>query len=343
MSNDIRLEKVTVKYGEKTAINAIDLCIPSNRVTVLIGPSGCGKSTTLRSINRLVKIKSGNIFYKDEDVQCYDPRILRLQMGYSIQSAGLIPHLSVEENVSLVPRLLGWSKDRQKTRSHELLRLVGLEPDEYAGKFPSELSGGEEQRTGVARALGADPPVLLMDEPFGSVDPLNREILQDEFIRIQRKLKKTVLFITHDLEEAVRLADHLVIMKDGNILQSGIPSDILASPSNEFVDKFLGPDRALKRLTLFTADQLMKSKEESLYNWILDNQQRPSGGEIRENGNIRRYSVNIQTQTVRPYSSLKECMARILSLGMPAVPVVDEQDRFAGEVRYEDIQRISLQ
>ncbi|MDA3850345.1 MAG: ABC transporter ATP-binding protein, partial [Spirochaetaceae bacterium] len=215
MKVSINLHKVEVHYGDKRALKGISLKIPNQRVTVLIGPSGCGKSTTLRCINGLVRPHKGVVEYRGQDIRQQDPTKLRREMGYAIQSAGLIPHMTVAQNVSLVPKLLGWDQSRRNRRSEELLELVGLSPGEFSHKYPSQLSGGEAQRCGVARALGADPPVLLMDEPFGAVDPINREILQDEFIAIQRKLKKTVVFVTHDLEEALRLADFLVIMQDG--------------------------------------------------------------------------------------------------------------------------------
>ncbi|AHC15512.1 ABC transporter ATP-binding protein [Salinispira pacifica] len=348
----IEMTDVGVHYGSKEALKQVNLKIPRNRVTVLIGPSGCGKSTTLRSINGLVPVSRGSITYPGLDTSLDDIVELRRNMGYAIQSVGLIPHLTVWENVSLVPHLLGWDKARRRERSSELLQLVKLDPGEYMEKFPSQLSGGEGQRVGVARALGADPHVLLMDEPFGAVDPLNRETLQDEFIRIQRKLKKTVIFVTHDLEEAVRLADYLVIMKDGEIVQADHPEAILAEPADEFVEQFLGPDRALKRLTLFTADQLSQplySPEgaaplpEGRCVWETDGAGIPVGVRAMVRGKEIRRSIEPGNQTVREYSSLKECMSRILSLGLPAVPVVDDDLTLRAELRYEHIQEVSLQ
>ncbi len=261
----LQADRISVRYGEIEALKEVCLQIPTNRVTVLIGPpSGCGKSTTLRCINALVKLSSGVITYGDESIQNMNETELRRSMGgYAIQSVGLMPHLSVEENVDLVPRLLGQERSgRGGERVERLLTLVRLDPPKiYRNKYPPhELSGGgEAQRVGgVARALGADPPVLLMDEPFGgAVDPLTREQLQDEFIRIQRQLKKTVIFVTHDIDEAIRLADYLVIMKDGGeVIQADTPPEqILSSPQDDFVERFLGPpDRSLKRLSLFTAD-----------------------------------------------------------------------------------------
>jgi len=276
-------------------------------------------------------------------------------MGYAIQSVGLMPHLSVEENVDLVPRLLGWPKASRSERVEKLLRLVRLEPEIYSKKYPHELSGGEAQRIGFARALGADPPMLLMDEPFGAVDPLNREQLQDEFIRIQRKLHKTVVFVTHDMDEAIRLADYLVIMKDGKIVQADIPERILASPADEFVERFLGPDRSLQRLTLFTADRWMQmalsgTEDEAkqyldgcsnLTYWQVNTKGEPLAGYTRVGDTIIRRAVVKGSGTVQQYSSLKECVSKILSLGLPSAAVVCEEGKLCGEVRFETIQQIS--
>ena len=353
----LKAEHISVRYGETVALNDVTLHIPTNRVTVLIGPSGCGKSTTLRCINALVKISSGHIDYGDASIQAMSETDLRRNMGYAIQSVGLMPHMTVEENVDLVPRLLGWKRSERAERVSRLLKLVRLDPQVYRNKYPHELSGGEAQRGGVARALGADPPVLLMDEPFGAVDPLTREQLQDEFIRIQRQLKKTVVFVTHDIDEAVRLADYLVIMKDGMIVQADTPEQILAAPANDFVERFLGPDRSLKRLSLFTADhccleqvvsgtgkpsetQLPKGSNRCY--WQVDADGKPIMGFTWIHNRIIERPITSSTHTVQPYSSMKECMSAILSLGMPATAVVDDDGRLYGEVRFETIQTISL-
>lgn len=347
----IKIDNLTVRYEETLALKGISAEIPSNRVTVLIGPSGCGKSTTLRSINGLVKPESGEIIYSGKPILLQDPTLLRREMGYAIQSVGLMPHMTVRDNVALVPRLLGWEKKKRYARAEELLSLVRLDPAEYLHKYPRELSGGEAQRVGVARALGVDPPVLLMDEPFGAVDPLNREILQDEFIRIQRQLKKTVVFVTHDLDEAIRLADYLIILKTGEIIQADTPENILVHPGSDFVEQFLGPDRALKRLTLFTVDRYLTEaktgsripgEEERSCLWQIDDEGVPWGGMARIQGRVIQRKIDSGTQTVQLYSSLKECMARILSLGLPAVPVLDDQGKLCGEVTYESIQKISI-
>ncbi|MGM0431375.1 MAG: ABC transporter ATP-binding protein, partial [Spirochaetota bacterium] len=352
----LSLNDITVHYEETIALNHLSLDIPANRVTVLIGPSGCGKSTTLRCLNGLVKASSGHIDYADETIRFLTETNLRRKMGYVIQSVGLMPHMTVEENVDLVPRLLGWNRALRPERVAKLLQLVRLDPELYQHKYPSELSGGEAQRVGVARALGADPPVLLMDEPFGAVDPLTREQLQDEYIRIQRQLKKTVVFVTHDIDEAVRLADYLVIMKDGIVVQADTPEQILSSPSDEFVERFLGPDRSLKRLTLFTADRCMDqalsgtdeptattfTDEGTACYWKVDEQGVPLSGYTSIEGRIIERPIHSTAHTVQTYSSLKECMSTILGLGLPAAAVVDDSGQLCGEVRLETIQKIGI-
>lgn len=351
----LTVEHIAVNYGQIAALQDVTLAIPANRVTVLIGPSGCGKSTTLRCLNALVKLDKGSITYDDKAIQNLSSTDLRRSMGYAIQSVGLMPHLSVEENVDLVPRLLGWPKSSRKERVEKLLSLVRLEPEIYSNKYPHELSGGEAQRIGFARALGADPPMLLMDEPFGAVDPLNREQLQDEFIRIQRQLKKTVVFVTHDMDEAIRLADYLVIMKDGRIVQADTPEQILSHPQDEFVERFLGPDRSLQRLTLFTADQWMEEAMSGSKNnveqalgegsnqtyWILNAKGQPIAGYARVGEKIIHRPVSNASHWVQQYSSLKECVSKILNLGLPSAAVVCEEGRLCGEVRFETIQKIS--
>jgi len=342
----IELVDLSVTYDSVQALKGVSLKIPENRVTVIIGPSGCGKSSTLRSINALIKPESGTVLFQGEDVKKLDKPTLRRQMGYAIQNVGLMPHMTVGENISLVPRLLGWNSSQKDQRCKKLLELVKLDYQRYEGKYPAQLSGGESQRVGVARALGANPPVLLMDEPFGAVDPLTREQLQDDFIRIQRELKKTVVFVTHDLEEAIRLADYLVLMKEGVIVQADKPEKVLQKPKDDFVEDFLGTDRVLKRLTLFTADMFMTPANTSDSSkgviWECDPQGKVVRGETVIQGKKVNRPVNPTSHCVREYSSLKECMARILALGLPAVPVLDKEDRLIGEVGYEQIRHESI-
>jgi osmoprotectant transport system ATP-binding protein len=248
----IRFEKVRKEYpGGQVAVNDLDLEIRDGEVCMLVGPSGCGKTTSLKMINRLEEPSSGRILLDGRDIARMDPVKLRLGIGYVIQQVGLFPHITIADNVATVPRLLGWDANRTRERTHELLELVGLDPDVHARRFPSQLSGGQRQRVGVARALGADPPVLLMDEPFGAVDRLARDRLQNEFLSIQRRMKKTVVFVTHDIDEAIKLGDRIALLATGGVLQQyDTPARILAQPANEFVTEFLGPERAEKVLAV---------------------------------------------------------------------------------------------
>ncbi|MBK7473706.1 MAG: ATP-binding cassette domain-containing protein [Betaproteobacteria bacterium] len=230
------------------AVDHISLTIPKGEVCVLIGPSGCGKTTTMRLINRLIEPSGGTIELQGRDVTHMDAVELRRGIGYVIQQVGLFPHLTIAENIATVPRLLGWDAARTDKRIDELLELVALAPVTYRDRFPRDLSGGQKQRVGVARALAADPPVMLMDEPFGAIDPITRTRLQDEFLRIQARLKKTVVFVTHDLDEAIRMGDRIAILREGRVVQYDTPEAILARPANAFVEEFVGQDRALKRL-----------------------------------------------------------------------------------------------
>lgn len=252
----IAFEKVTKRYGRITAVSELDLTVADGEVCALVGPSGCGKSTTLKMINRLLEPTSGSISVWEEPVESFATEELRRRIGYVIQSVGLLPHMRVRENIGIVPRLLGWDEKRRRKRAEELLEMVGLSPEEYAEKYPSELSGGEAQRVGVARALAADPPLLLMDEPFGAVDPLNRQVLQEAFLEIQQRLRKTVVFVTHDLDEAIRLGDSVAIMNQGRLLQHAPPQELLLHPADAFVEEFVGADRLLRRLNTITVREV---------------------------------------------------------------------------------------
>jgi osmoprotectant transport system ATP-binding protein len=230
------------------AVRDLSLTFPTGKITALLGPSGCGKTTTLRMINRLTEPSGGSIRLAGQDVLSLRPEVLRRRIGYVIQQIGLFPHLNVAQNVAVVPDLLGQPKSQIQARVLELLELVGLEPSQFAHKRPSELSGGQAQRVGVARALAADPPVLLMDEPFGALDPLARDKLQDAFLQIQSRLNKTVVLVTHDIDEALRLADWVALLHAGQLEQFGTPQDLVRRPSSEFVRQFLGEDAFLRQL-----------------------------------------------------------------------------------------------
>jgi osmoprotectant transport system ATP-binding protein len=252
----IRLEGVTKRFADgQVAVDDLSLEVVEGELCVLVGPSGCGKTTTMKMINRLIEPTSGRIYLDGEDVTNVDPVKLRRRIGYVIQQVGLFPHQTIADNVGTVPRLLGWDRKRIADRVHELLDLVGLDPDRFARRYPSELSGGQQQRAGVARALAADPPVLLMDEPFGAIDPITRGRLQSEFLRLQREVRKTIVFVTHDIEEAVRMGDRIAVMgPGGHVLQYDTPAQILGSPNSSFVADFVGADRGLKRLTVTAID-----------------------------------------------------------------------------------------
>ena len=250
----IRLEGLTKVFPNgQVAVDHLDLEVAEGELCVLVGPSGCGKTTTMKMVNRLVEPTEGRIVLDGRDVTHGDPVELRRRIGYVIQQVGLFPHQTIAANVATVPKLLGWDKQKVKARVDELLELVGLAPDTYARRYPHQLSGGQRQRVGVARALGADPPVLLMDEPFGAIDPITRERLQEEFLRLQREVRKTIVFVTHDIEEAVRMGDRIAILKEGGVLaQYDTPAAILGRPASPFVADFVGSDRGLKRLSVTT-------------------------------------------------------------------------------------------
>jgi len=252
----IRLESVSKQFaGGSNAVRDLTLDIPDGQTCVLIGPSGCGKTTTLRMINRLIDPDQGRILLDGMDTRTIDPAMLRLKMGYVIQQTGLFPHMTVADNVGTVPRLWDWDKARIKRRVEELLELVGLDPREYRTRYPHQLSGGQRQRVGFARALGADPPVLLMDEPFGAVDRITRERLQIEFINIQRSMRKTVVFVTHDIDEAVVVGDRICLLKmQAEIAQYDTPEAILTRPASDYVAEFLGRERLVRRMSVVPID-----------------------------------------------------------------------------------------
>jgi osmoprotectant transport system ATP-binding protein len=247
----ITFESVTKRFADgTTAVHELDLECPDGQVTVLVGPSGCGKTTTLRMINRMIEASSGQITVDGQDVQQVDPPRLRRRIGYVIQQVGLFPHRTIAENIATVPELVGWDRQRIKRRVGELVELVGL-PGEVVDRYPHQLSGGQRQRVGVARALAVDPPIMLMDEPFGAVDPIVRGRLQDEFLRLQGEVKKTIVFVTHDIDEAIKMGDRIAIFRQGgHLAQFAPPDQLLAEPASEFVADFLGGERNLKRLAL---------------------------------------------------------------------------------------------
>ena len=240
-----------------SVVNNLSFEILEGEICVLVGPSGCGKTTTMRMVNRLIEPTEGEILIDGEPNTQMSGTRLRRKIGYAIQQIGLFPHRTIAENIATVPSLLGWDKQRITERVDELLELVGLDPDDYRDRYPAELSGGQQQRVGVARAMAADPPIMLMDEPFGAVDPITRESLQDEFLNIQNNIKKTIVFVTHDIDEAIKMGDRIAILKQGGFLaQYDTPENILSNPASEFVASFVGNDRILKRLSLLRVEDM---------------------------------------------------------------------------------------
>jgi osmoprotectant transport system ATP-binding protein len=256
---EIVLDHVTKRYenSARPAIDDLSITIPAGEICVLIGPSGGGKTTAMKMINRLISITEGDITIDGKSVKSLETTELRRGIGYVIQQIGLFPHMTVENNVGTVPRLLGWDKKRIRARAHELLELVGLDPEEHAKRYPSQLSGGQRQRVGLARAMAADPPLMLMDEPFGAIDPITRERLQNDFLRLHREIRKTVVFVTHDIDEAIKMGDRICILREGGVLaQYDTPEAILTAPADDFVAQFVGEDRGLKRLALKSLDEV---------------------------------------------------------------------------------------
>ena len=299
----ISFKNVTKKYGYSVAVNNLTVDLDSGENVVLIGPSGCGKTTTLRMINRLIEPTEGSIYVNETDISKINPVELRRNMGYVIQQIGLFPHMNIAQNVGLVPYLKDWDESKRKQRVEELLNFVGMSPSKFYHRYPNELSGGQQQRIGVARALAADPEIILMDEPFGALDPITRATLQDELLQMQDKLGKTIVFVTHDMDEALKLADKIAIMKDGEVLQFDSPENILRNPSNEFVEDFIGKDRLLKRPEYIKVKDIM----------------------IKE------------PVTIRPVRTLTQALEKMRLHKVDSLMVVDESGNFIGIATSNDV------
>jgi osmoprotectant transport system ATP-binding protein len=351
----IKFEKVTKIYSgsQSAAISNIDLEVSRGEICVLIGSSGCGKTTLMRMVNRLISITSGNIFIDGQNIMNMDVIELRRSIGYAIQQIGLFPHMTVYDNIATVPRLLKWGKERIAARVDELLNMVKLDPDVFRHRYPRELSGGQAQRIGVARALATDPPVMLMDEPFGAIDPINREVLQDEFLSIQEKIRKTIIFVTHDIHEAIKMGDKIALLDAGRLVQYGSPESLLTAPANQFVKDFVGADRALKRLDLLQvkdamlknpvhchdmdeAEDVYRYMQENGLNYLLvcDNQDVLLGyvnlRDIVDHSGKVGDRIKPMTLTVRPNQNLKEALSKMLSYDIGIVVAVDDSGKLAG-------------
>ncbi|MGQ5205777.1 choline ABC transporter ATP-binding protein OpuBA [Bacillus subtilis] len=356
----LTLENVSKTYrGGKKAVNNVNLKIAKGEFICFIGPSGCGKTTTMKMINRLIEPSAGKIFIDGENIMDQDPVELRRKIGYVIQQIGLFPHMTIQQNISLVPKLLKWPEQQRKERARELLKLVDMGP-EYLDRYPHELSGGQQQRIGVLRALAAEPPLILMDEPFGALDPITRDSLQEEFKKLQKTLHKTIVFVTHDMDEAIKLADRIVILKAGEIVQVGTPDDILRNPADEFVEEFIGKERLIQSSspdvervdqimntqpvtitadkTLSEAIQLMRQERvDSLL--VVDDEHVLQGyvdveiiDQCRKKANLIGEVLHEDIYTVLGGTLLRDTVRKILKRGVKYVPVVDEDRRLIGIV-----------
>ncbi|MEU4418536.1 ABC transporter ATP-binding protein [Nocardia salmonicida] len=359
---EIVLDRVTKRYPEQPepAVDEVSMTIPAGEIVVLVGPSGCGKTTTMRMINRLIEPTSGTVTIGGRDAGAIDADELRRGIGYSIQQAGLFPHMTVAKNIATVPGLLGWDRRRVAERTDEMLTLVGLDPDTYRNRYPRQLSGGQQQRVGVARALAADPPVLLMDEPFGAVDPITRALLQDELLRLQSELGKTIVFVTHDFGEAVKLGDRIAVLGDrSRILQYDTPAAILAAPADETVAGFVGATATIDRLGLtvlagIDLDQGVTATEDTgaaalttalraadrAWGLVLDQQRRPlrrvTTAELAHADSLRDVGTPVGA-TLPADATLQDALAGLLTERTASAVVVDNTGAYAGTVTVDTL------
>lgn len=349
------------------AVDNLNLTVQDGEITVLIGPSGCGKTTSMRMINRLTEITGGEIAIDGRPNTEIPSEELRRQIGYAIQQIGLLPHMTISDNIAIVPRLLNWDENRIRQRIDELLVLVGLDPDITRDKYPRQLSGGQQQRVGVARALGADPPIMLMDEPFGAVDPITREVLQAEFLQIQETVGKTIIFVTHDIDEAIKMGDRIAIMRDGHLVQYDTPDTILAHPKNRFVRDFVGTDRTLKRLGLVKIQSLMQENPptctldstvgevqrcfedfstRSIF--VVDKEDHKLKGwvdveEMQGNTSLldAMYEAHYVDIAVREDATAREALSAMVARGFRVTPVVDRHGTLVGTITLQALQDLA--
>ena len=357
----VEFRHVSKQYGPQGAVVDLSLTVPAGDICVLVGPSGCGKTTSLKMVNRLVEPSSGQVLIDGQDVMRVEVTELRRRIGYVIQQIGLFPHQTIADNVATVPRLLGWPRARIQSRVEELLELVGLDPGRVRDRYPSQLSGGERQRVGVARAMAAEPPVMLMDEPFGAVDPIVRERLQNEFLRLHRALGTTVLFVTHDIDEAIKMGTRVAVMQQGgHLAQYAPPTELLLHPANDFVGRFVGTDRGLKRLTLLTvAEAKIQSgvvarvgegaraawrralEAESPWVLLLDRDDRPQGWmrveQLAREGPLTADSMDASSPLVHYETTLRDALSMLLASAVQTAVVVDERGRYAGILTLDEL------
>jgi len=356
----IKLDRVSKVYPDGTrAVKEVSLGVEKGELCVLLGPSGCGKTTTMRMINRLIPITEGNIYIDGTKNTEMNEDELRRNIGYAIQDIGLFPHMTVSENIETVPALKGWPKLQRRKRAEELLELMGMPAGEFTDKYPSELSGGQRQRVGVARALGADPPILLMDEPFGAIDPITRVRLQGEFLKIQEVLKKTIMFVTHDIYEAIKMGDKIALMNEGRLVQYDTPAKLLYRPENDFVESFVGTDRALKGLQLIRVKEIMNTSPATLepdeeaeaararmerqsMDWlaVVDRDGRFLGGvsrEVLEGKKMVKDVIMGPPATVMVDAVLNEAISLMLSSGLNNMAVVDWNNRLLGVLTFDAV------
>ena len=357
----VAFKRVTKRYGgsDEPAVSELEIEVPSGEICVFVGPSGSGKTTAMRMVNRMVEISDGDILVGGTSVRDRSPAELRREIGYVIQQIGLFPHRTVADNIATVPRLLGWGRERTSDRVEELMDLVRIDPS-LRDRYPAQLSGGQQQRVGVARALAANPGVMLMDEPFGAVDPINRERLQNEFLRLQAEVRKTILFVTHDIDEAIKMGDRIAVLREGGRLaQYATPAELLMAPADAFVEDFVGADRALKRLSLMrvsdidlweaplahigqsTAEVRAKLRDAEVpYALVIDPERRPVGW--LSDDDLRADTVPARPDTrPEPVLELDDVMRDALSDLLQAetryAPVVDAEGRIAGVLSVEII------
>lgn len=359
----IRLENVGKTYADGTeAVKDLSMRISEGEFCVFLGPSGCGKTTSMKMINRLIPLTTGKIYIDGADTMRLNQNELRRGIGYAIQNIGLFPHLTVEENIATVPMLLKWPKEKRHKRARELLNLVGMDPDTYLARYPSELSGGQQQRIGVARCLGADPPILLMDEPFGAIDPITRSKLQDEFLKIQAKIRKTIAFVTHDINEAIKMGDTIALMRKGELVQYDTPAALLGSPKNEFVRDFIGADRVLKGLRLLRAKNVMqeppllvrigedpmeiKARMETegiKWSMLIEEDNRFLGwitSDDLEEGKSIRDIILPPTVTATPDTPLNEALSMMLNSAIGTLAVLEDDSHLIGVLSFQIIREV---